>query len=105
MNNRRVTRWLWPLLLVAAILMFAPSTRSMPVGAAEPLTAATLASYFDAQIAQHMADDHIAGATVAVVQADEVLFADYIFIDVQMDETTIFRNCSGLEALVDEVPQ
>jgi hypothetical protein len=69
------------------------------------LTWLSCAAYFDAQIAQHMADDHIAGATVAVVQADEVLFADYIFIDVQMDETTIFRNCSGLEALVDEVPQ
>jgi CubicO group peptidase (beta-lactamase class C family) len=66
------------------------------------LTAEALAAYFDSTLARQMADEHIVGATVAVVKAGEILFAKgYGYADlaaqtpVVADQTLFYPGSAG----------
>jgi CubicO group peptidase (beta-lactamase class C family) len=93
----RAIRWLWPFIVLLALLVqqtgnsFAADvgnagstteSTAPAIGAAvtanradEPLTSEALEAYFESTLSRQMADDRVVGATVAVVQAGELIFA------------------------------
>lgn len=69
---------------------------------AKPLTAQTVAAYFDTTLPQQLADEHLVGATVAVVKDGELLFAKgYGYADrekqipVVADQTLFYPGSAG----------
>ncbi len=96
--------WLWPMVLLLALMARPVALLAEPAQSesATPLTVETVEAYFDAKLAQQMADDHIVGATVAVVQEGELLFAKgYGYADlaqgkpVVVDQTLFFPGSVG----------
>ena len=96
--------WLWPMVLLLALMARPVALLAEPAQSesATPLTVETVEAYFDVKLAQQMADDHIVGATVAVVQEGELLFAKgYGYADlaqgkpVVVDQTLFFPGSVG----------
>lgn len=61
-------------LLVKPTAVILAQTAATPSTPAEAITPQTSAAYFDQTLAQQMADEHLVGATVAVVKDGELLF-------------------------------
>jgi len=95
-----VQTWLLVILLIGA----ASSRPALAntAAATEPITAQAMADFFDATLAQQLADEHIVGATVAVVQDGELLFAKgYGYADLEQkipvvaDKTLFYPGSAG----------
>lgn len=95
------SRWLPTFLLVVfCVEMFIPA--SAAVGAPAGISSTEMESFFDTVISQQLSVENIAGATVAVVQNDELAFAKgygYADLDsqvpVQADKTLFFIGSDG----------
>ena len=95
-----VQTWLLVILLIGATgSRPALANAATPTG---PITAQAMADFFDATLAQQLADEHIAGATVAVVQDGELLFAKgYGYADLEQkipvvaDKTLFYPGSAG----------
>jgi CubicO group peptidase (beta-lactamase class C family) len=91
--------------LLALLLLITPSANALwAAGPApgEPITAQSVATYFDAALTQQMAAEHIVGATVAVVKDGRLLFAKgYGYADLEKqipvvaDKTLFYPGSAG----------
>lgn len=94
--------WFWRIALIATLLLIPANALASDQSGTEPLTPETLERYFNNKLTRQMADDHIAGATVAVVAEGELIFAKgYGFADVAAqkpvvaDETLFYPGSVG----------
>jgi CubicO group peptidase (beta-lactamase class C family) len=89
-------------LLLAVFCCFAISPHQVAKGTPTEHAPADFAAFFDTTIPKQMANEHIAGVTVAVVQGSEMVFAKgYGYADlaaqvpVQADQTLFFIGSDG----------
>lgn len=89
-------------LLIEPTAIIRAQTTATPSTPAEAITPQTIAAYFDQTLAQQMADEHIVGASVAVVKDDQLLFAKgYGYADLSQqrpvvaDETLFYPGSTG----------
>lgn len=96
--------WMRVLASILLAMILTSGLHPLPVTAAATAARASadFQAFFDAAIAEQMANAHIAGATVAVVQGDEIAFAKgYGYanlaeqVPVQADRTLFFIGSDG----------
>lgn len=101
-SHRLTIHWLWRIVLPLLMLLRPTALLADEAPAAHSLTTDAVARYFDATLTEQMDEQHLAGATVAVVQEGELLFAKgYGYADVAAqtpvvaDQTLFFPGSVG----------
>lgn len=90
-RRKQSTFWLWSVILLLTLMARPVALLAEPAQSesAPPLTAESVQAYFDAKLAQQMADDQIVGATVAVVQDGELLLW-FLLLNINYAETLVY---------------
>ena len=74
-NQHRYRIGLSSLLLLTGLCFIPTNAWRVTAAGGDPLSSQALEAFFDAALEQQMAEDHVVGATVAVVQGSDIVFA------------------------------
>jgi len=74
-NKHRYRIGLSSLLLLTGLWFIPTNAWRVTAAGGDPLSSQAIEAFFDAALEQQMAEDHVVGATVAVVQGSDIIFA------------------------------